>query len=444
MKILCLSNGHGEDAIALRILSELKALRQPPELWALPIVGNGQAYIKSNIPIVGPTRQMPSGGFIYMDSRQLWQDLQGGLLQLTIIQWQTVKNWATQGDLILAVGDIVPLLFAWLSGLPYVFIGTAKSEYYLRNETGLLKRKSWLENFESWSGSVYLPWERFLISRPNCLGVFPRDTLTSQVLSLYNIPTYDLGNPMMDDLAEVYHNFRDQPAPLTTTQLATKSSLMITLLPGSRSPEAYANWNIIAEAINQVIATFPDRSLIFFGAIAPGLSLDGFAQVLDRQGWQRDRLTRSQTQASSSQLPMINPQPIPPEILQFPITLTKGKATVLLNQQQFAEFLDQGDLAIAMAGTATEQFVGLGKPAIAMPGQGPQFNPKFAEAQSRLLGESLILVEKPEQVGQVIKDLLQDDQRLEAIRENGHKRMGEPGAAKRIAKQIIKLWELRP
>ncbi|MGL5511374.1 MAG: lipid-A-disaccharide synthase-related protein, partial [Microcoleaceae cyanobacterium] len=249
--------------------------------------------------------------------------------------------------------------------------------------------------------------------------------------------------PMMDDLAEVYHDFRDQPAQLATTQLATKSPLMITLLPGSRSPEAYANWHIITEAINQVIATFPERSFIFFGAIAPGLSLDGFAQVLDRQGWQRDRQTRSQTQASSSQLPMINPQPMPAEILQFPITLTKGKATILLNQQQFAEFLDQGDLAIAMAGTATEQFVGLGKPAIAIPGQGPQFNPKFAEAQSRLLGESLILVEKPEQVGQVIKDLLKNNQWLETIRKNGYKRMGEPGAAKRIAKQIMQLWELR-
>jgi len=39
-----------------------------------------------------------------------------------------------------------------------------------------------------------------------------------------------------------------------------------------------------------------------------------------------------------------------------------------------------------MAGTATEQFVGLGKPAIAIPGIGPQFTAAFAEAQSRHLG----------------------------------------------------------
>ena len=56
-----------------------------------------------------------------------------------------------------------------------------------------------------------------------------------------------------------------------------------------------------------------------------------------------------------------------------------------------------------MAGTATEQFVGLGKPAIAIPGNGPQFTPAFAEAQSRLLGGSLILVKRPSQVGAAVE-----------------------------------------
>jgi len=79
MKLLCLSNGHGEDAIAIRILEQLQQQSPALKLAALPIVGEGLAYQSLNIPIVGAIEQMPSGGFIYMmmgmsDSlRSSWQ-----------------------------------------------------------------------------------------------------------------------------------------------------------------------------------------------------------------------------------------------------------------------------------------------------------------------------------------------------------------------------------
>jgi len=47
------------------------------------------------------------------------------------------------GDL--SRGDIVPLLFAWLSGATYAFVGTAKSEYYLRDEAGPLPRQTQMQ-----------------------------------------------------------------------------------------------------------------------------------------------------------------------------------------------------------------------------------------------------------------------------------------------------------
>jgi uncharacterized protein (TIGR03492 family) len=99
--------------------------------------------------------------------------------------------------------------------------------------------------------------------------------------------------------------------------------------------------------------------------------------------------------------------------------------------------LHWGDVAIAMAGTATEQFIGLGKPAIAIPGEGPQYNPAFAEAQSRLLGLSLILVEEPVQVAKVVRSLFTNPDSLHIIRENGVRRMGKPGAARRIADYLL-------
>ncbi len=99
-----------------------------------------------------------------------------------------------------------------------------------------------------------------------------------------------------------------------------------------------------------------------------------------------------------------------------------------------------GDVAIAMAGTATEQFVGLGKPAIALPGKGPQFTPAFAEAQSRLLGPSVTLVKRPDKVAEVIQQLLRDPDLLQLIGENGQRRMGEPGASQRIATHLMEVW----
>ena len=90
-----------------------------------------------------------------------------------------------------------------------------------------------------------------------------------------------------------------------------------------------------------------------------------------------------------------------------------------------------------MAGTATEQFIGLGKPAIAIPGHGPQYNPAFAEAQSRLLGQSLLLVDNPAQVPQALQSLWQNPDTLHMIAENGIRRMGKPGAARRIADCLV-------
>jgi uncharacterized protein (TIGR03492 family) len=90
-----------------------------------------------------------------------------------------------------------------------------------------------------------------------------------------------------------------------------------------------------------------------------------------------------------------------------------------------------------MAGTATEQFVGLGKPVIAFVGEGPQYNQKFAENQKRLLGVSLQLVDNPMAVGQKLEQLLCDNSLRQSIYINGKQRLGNSGAAKKIAQLLI-------
>lgn len=424
MQLLCLSNGHGEDVIAVRILQELQHHPAAPELAALPLVGEGRAYTQLDVPIIGSVRTMPSGGFIYMEGRQLLRDLQGGLLQHTWAQFKAIRRWGKRGGVILAVGDIVPLLFAWLSGAPYVFVGTAKSEYYLRDEAGWLPNRS---RWEGWSGSVYLPWERWLMGHRRCKAVFPRDKLTTEILQQWSIPAFDLGNPMMDGIG------RDNSAPIFYEPDAElkemQRSLIVTLLPGSRAPEAYENWQQIVRAVAGLMDTFSDRSLLFFGAIAPALSLDPLRQTLEAQGW-----VEQSPESTVSNLQLNDPTAL---------TFTQKNAVMILTQDDYNICLLKGDCCIAMAGTATEQFVGLGKPAIAIPGKGPQFTPAFAEAQTRLLGPSLILVEQPDKVAGVVQQLLRDPDWLQLISENGHQRMGQPGAAARIANCLMERLENR-
>jgi len=395
LQLLVLSNGHGEDIIAVRIIQALQTLSSPPDIFVLPIVGEGHAYQKINVPIIGKVQNMPSGGFVYMDSKELMRDVSGGLIQLTWNQIKSVRRWVRlQTSLgnqkaILAVGDIVPLLFAATSGANYAFVGTAKSEYYVRDEAGLLPRKSKSAKWENFSGSIYHPWERWLMSRSRCQAVFPRDSLTTKILKKWSIPAVDAGNPMMDGLKT---NFS---SPGFDRGNAEHKEQIRPLIPNSLFSGA--------------------GTMIFLGAIAPGLDCGILSQSLHIQGW---RLC--------DQSPLQIPDP-------DSLTFKQKNAYLILTQAAYNECLHWGDLAIAMAGTATEQFIGLGKPAIAIPGGGPQYNAAFAEAQSRLLGISLTLVNQPSQVLPAMQSLLKNPDLLHDIAKNGLQRMGLAGAAQRIA-----------
>ena len=158
----------------------------------------------------------------------------------------------------------------------------------------------------------------------------------------------------------------------------------------------------------------PQPRLNFCGAIAPALELKPFFVQARAQGWQ-----------VKSQQPQT-------------VVLIQDERTLTLPQERYREFFQGADIAIAMAGTATEEFVGLGKPAIIMPGEGPQFTYAFAEAQSRLLGCSIIMVDKANEVSQAISQVINNPQQLQQIAANGKRRMGESGAAQRIALSLCK------
>ena len=425
MKLLCISNGHGEDAIALPVLQELRKLSPSAQIVTLPIVGVGKAYSNHNFSIAGNVQTLPSGGFLNKDNRQLVRDLQGGLVGLTIDQIRTIRSWAKSGGKILAVGDIVPLLFAWLSGADYAFMGTAKSEYYIRDSQGKIL-DSQRDSIEVKTGSYYFPWERWLLSRDRCKAVFPRDKLTAKILREHQIESFDLGNPMTDGVAP------DPNAPIFYRSQPTKHEqarpLIVTLLPGSRPPEVYANWTQILVAVNSLISVFKQREIICLAAITPTLDLDILQSNLGQLGW---------IQVIDPHTALTNLTPDGAAIYY-----RRNHITVVITTQAYPQCMQKGDCAISMAGTATEQFISLGKPAFTMPGNGPQFTASFAEAQTRLLGESVILVTQAQDMGVEMQRLLQQPDRLQSIAQNGLLRMGTSGAAKRIAACLNLQFEL--
>jgi uncharacterized protein (TIGR03492 family) len=159
------------------------------------------------------------------------------------------------------------------------------------------------------------------------------------------------------------------------------------------------------------------------GAIAPSLNFDSFCEQLQARGWQENSSLSVTTPIQDQQ----------------GLGFQQGVTPLFLTQNAYHSCLHACDFAIAMAGTATEQCVGLGKPVIAIPGRGPQYTAAFAEAQTRLLGPSVILVQKPAQAADVCQGLLTDPNRLQLIADNGKHRMGKPGAASRVAQYILNL-----
>lgn len=392
-RLLCLSNGHGEDAIASTILQALRQRCPDLDLIALPLVGLGSAYTRLGIPLLHPGKRLPSGGFIYMDLRQLWRDLRAGLLGLLGTQVRALQRWQrSSGGHLLAVGDIVPLLLAYSAGGTYSFIGTAKSDYYLYDATG--RPYGW---GMGWAGSDYLPWERWLWRSPRCRGIFVRDELTAKGLRQLGYAVHYCGNPMMDFLMP-----SPTPSPFTTQT--------IVLLPGSRPPEAYRNWQQILRALTP----YPNQPLIFLAAVSSSLDLRVLEQALE--GWQPIASPLPQTTAWQS-----------------------GQQQLILSSHHFREFLHWAQGGIALAGTATEQCVGLGKPVITFAGTGPQFTREFAARQKRLLGDSIFLLDDPQEAIPTLWKIWEDAALLARITANGKERMGAPGASDRIAEQLLKI-----
>jgi len=381
-RVLWISNGHGEDRIA-RVLMD----QGPWRTWdhrGFPLVGEGHAYREAGVPIVAPLRAMPSGGFILRQRGAFATDVRNGLLGLLLQQLASVRPQAASADLIVAVGDLLPLAFAVYAGRPCVFVGCAKSDHY--GQPGQ---------------EDYLPVERWFMRRNACLAVYPRDGLTAAGLVRRGIRAHDMGNPMMDDMVESGLGWpHDHPGPV------------LGILPGSRR-DAPANLVPLLQAAVAFLQARSDAaSWSVAVAVAPQVPLADLLAVARDAGW----------------------SPGPEGVCRAP-----GGQRLDWLIGRFGDWVGRVRLVFGMAGTAIEQCVGRGVPVVTFPGTGPQFNRAFAEAQARLLGDAVQLARHPDEAAALALRILADEALLARMRAVGAERMGPQGAAGRIAAHAAQL-----
>ncbi|WP_244639587.1 lipid-A-disaccharide synthase-related protein [Planktothrix rubescens] len=244
----------------------------------------------------------------------------------------------------------------------------------------------------------------FFLNSPRCLAIFTRDNFTAEDLQKQGIRKAQfVGTPMMDNLT-----------PRGVNLNLDSASLMIALLPGSRIPEARNNLILLLKLVEMIDQISSQK--IQFRVAAVGSLMAELDQIAICLNWQHQngRLTN------------------------------KNGLEVICYSDSFADILNAANLVLGMAGTANEQAVGLGKPVITIPGNGPAFTYRFAEAQLRLLGLSIQLIgTKPaddsilNQTAQKVKQTLENTEYLKLCLNNGEQRMGKPGGSLKIAQFII-------
>ncbi|WP_337844639.1 lipid-A-disaccharide synthase-related protein [Thermus sp.] len=367
--ILFISNGPTEDAIGAQVARGL-----PPSIWALPLVGQGKAYEGVAERILGPRKDMPSGGFLFGSLRNLLEDLKAGWLSMTLAQWRAAQT-TPPPRAVVVVGDAYALsvgVFA-ARGAPLYHLNPLVSAHYLENLS------SSLELLLDWGGSDFTPYERLLHRRAR--AVFVRDEKSQKRLHGFGIRhAYWYGSFAMDLLS---------PPERDLAFLGPDPGLA--LLPGTRGDEAFS-LPLMLEA---------SQHLPLMPLVAWPKPWEALPPL---EGWARTWLDEDT------------------------LRLSRGNRLAWVLRHAFSAILHRSTLALATAGTATEQAAGLGLPIVAFPTLGPQYTRAFARRQKRLLGEALRLVEAdPYRIAGEALILLKVPELYQQASQAGKARIGPPG-----------------
>jgi len=399
-RLLYISNGHGEDNHSSHIIRTLRAIRPDLEIAALPIVGEGNAYKNIDVPIVGPTYTLPSGGFTYMNRLRLIDDIRAGLLTMTWKQYKAMKRYIDQVDFVAATGDTIGQAFAYLSGKPFVsFISPLSAMYEGKLNMDLIL------------------WQ--LLKNERCKAVGTRDAYTAEDLRRQGLEKVCFGGiPSLDRLKPKGKDL----------QLA-EGDKMVTLLPGSRTAEAVRNFKLEMHLALEAAQLNP--ALKFRAALVPSV-MATVEEIAAQEGWQHSRHEATGDRKAWVRLQGGGTKAYP------------NTVEIVCYSDAFSDIACRTHLVVGMAGLAVDQAMAIGKPIVQIAGEGPQFTYAFAEAQDRLLGLSVQTIGTQAATPEILKEAAQcvvktveDEAYAQQCVENGQKRFGPFGASARIANLIL-------
>ncbi|MFO7264687.1 MAG: lipid-A-disaccharide synthase-related protein [Bacillota bacterium] len=390
MTVLMVTNGHGEDLLAVCLADALRRRWPWLRIEAIPLVGEGTRLAQAGLAVPGPRVRVPSGGMVRPQWRTVVRDLRAGLIGQMRRQMRFVASRRGRAQYVIAVGDVFAGWAAGrcLPGTPLILVATAKSEYihgHSRLETWWMKRRA--------------------------QHVFARDERTAAALRRAGVAASWVGNLMMDAMTIT-----------GALQLGAAARPVVALLPGSRE-DAYLNLDSLT-AVLELLAE--DGGVTGLVPLAPGLDMARAAEVVRRRGW-----VPARREAAGAAQPAVRDE-----------AFQKGRGFLWILEGAFGDVLAAADVVIGLAGTGNEQAAGLGKPVVAFPGPGVQFGPRFMRAQRLLLGEALAVTPPdPGAVAAEVRAILSDPARRARMAAAGRERMGPPGAADRMAEAIGRLWK---
>ena len=399
--LLIICNGHGEDVIALEIIKRLLNKTKFETIEVMPLVGNGDIFnsIKlKNFRKIGNHKELPSGGFSNQSLKGFLLDLSVGFLIDIFKNYLVVRRKSKNDFKIIAVGDLLPLFFAWSSKCEFSFIGTPKSDHTWSSGPG------WeLSDFyHKLKGSEWDPWEMFLMRSARCKSLIMRDQITANNLNAKRINARYFGNPMMDFVYE-------QNEKISNIIMFHR----IILLIGSRYPEAFNNLDAFLDCLKDLNLS---KDVIILLPLSINANVYKIKIYLEKHGYLKENSIHFMVGEDS-------------------VWRNKNKY-ILLGKSTFDLWANMANVGLSNAGTATEQITGLGIPSISFPGSGPQFTKSFAKRQSRLLGGSVLVCDNKKTLLYNLKMLLnQKNYRLKQAK-IGMKRMGNSGASEQIANYI--------
>jgi len=381
-RVLFVSNGHGEAAIADRIAAELRAIAPEAMLDHLALVGEP---ISDSLRDVGPRRTMPSGGLIAMGNvANMMQDLRAGLLPLVVAQRKFLRAVRGSYDVAVAVGDVYALAMTLRARACTVFVGTAKSVSAARY--GALE-------------------ERVLRRAQAC---FVRDEATAQALREHGLSVEPSANVIVDLFAP-----GDDPA---VEAAIAGFATMLALFPGSRAG-AYDDARFLLEVLREIAGARPGVGAVL--SIARGLDAQRFSADAQRAGWQISRESH--------------------DCVPFALSLN-GRTVLRAWTGSPASLLKDATLVLGQAGTANEGAAAAGVPVVAFARDRATNDRWYRRRQRGLLGDALaVLTGNAADAARGVCDILDDSARRRQMSETGRARMGAAGAARRIADRIASL-----